>query len=76
MTFPFAQQEELLRFLLEAKRRTYASQGDEATVPLCWQAPSSSNGAKGNGCTAISTMEWLSLSARKPSFFKTHPSGR
>lgn len=32
MAFLFAQQEELLRFLLEAKRRTYAAQGDEATV--------------------------------------------
>jgi hypothetical protein len=32
MTFPSAQQEEFLRFLLEAKQRTYAAQGDEATV--------------------------------------------
>jgi hypothetical protein len=34
MTFPhISQPEEFLRFLLEAKRRTYAAQGDEATVP-------------------------------------------
>lgn len=34
MTFPDAsQREEFLRFLLEAKRRTYAALGDEVTVP-------------------------------------------
>lgn len=34
MTFPDTSgREEFLRFLLEAKRRTYAAQGDEATVP-------------------------------------------
>jgi hypothetical protein len=34
MTFPDAkQQEDFLRFLLEVKGRTYAAQGDKATVP-------------------------------------------
>jgi Domain of unknown function (DUF5680) len=45
----------LVRFLMEAKHRTHAAQGDDATVAPCRPAPSSSSTGRVRCSTATST---------------------